>query len=202
MQKIELTIEGQRVRARPGATILEAAAEVGVDVPRLCRLKGRERRAVCRLCAVGIEGRPGLVSACSTPARAGMVVDVFGERPNARRRVIMELVLAEHGQHGGGMCEVESLAQELGVSSSRFAPRPRAPNPGGSEYVVVESEACIRCDRCMQACERGVISRLGRGGEVYLAFDGGRSVEALSCVGCGDCVVVCPAGGLRLARSV
>ncbi len=199
MQKIELIIEGRPVRARSGATILEAAAEVGVEVPRLCRLEGRKSRAVCRICSVGVEGRPGLVSACSTPARPGMVVDVFGPRPSARRRVIMEFVLAEHGEHSGGMCEVEHLAQELGVSSSRFEPQARAPNPGGSEYLVVESEACIRCDRCMEACERGVITRLGRGRGVYLAFDEGRSVGTSSCVACGDCVAVCPAGGLRLA---
>ncbi len=198
MQKIQLTIDGREVSVRRGTTLLEAADAVGIDVPRLCHLPGREPRAVCRLCVVAIEGERALVSACSTRAEQGMVVDASGPRLRARRRVVMELVLAEHGEHGGGPCEVELLARELGVEQTRFAPQPRVPSPGGSEYAMVESEACIRCDRCVRACERGVITRQGRGPGAHLAFDEGRALSASSCIACGDCLVVCPAGGLRL----
>lgn len=201
MQKIDLTIDGREVSVRRGATLLEAADAAGVDVPRLCHLPGRDPRAVCRLCVVAVEGERALVTACSVRARDGMVVDASGPRPRARRRLVMELVLAEHGQHGGGPCEVERIARELGVGGSRFASAPSPPSPGGSDYAHVETAACIRCDRCLRACERGVITRRGRGPNAHLAFDDGISLAASSCIACGDCLVVCPAGGLR-ARSL
>ncbi len=198
MQQVELTIDGHEVSVRWGTTLLEAADKVGVKVPRLCHLPGRDARAVCRLCVVGVQGQPALVSACSTRARDGMIVDASGPKVAAARRVVMELVLAEHGEHGGGPCEVERLAHRLGVEGSRFAAQPRVSSPGGSEYAIVESEACVRCDRCVRACERGVITRQGRGRGAHLAFDEGRALASSSCVACGDCLAVCPAGGLRL----
>ena len=109
----------------------------------------------------------------------------------------MELVMAEHGAHAGGPCEVERIAEDLGVGRTRFAPPPRAPSRGGSEHVAVEPDACVRCDRCARACERGVITRRGRGPGSHLAFDEGRALASSSCIGCGDCVAVCPAGALR-----
>lgn len=201
MSQFSLTVDGKTVQADRQTNLLEVLERAGSAVPDLCHYPGKPCRAVCRLCLVEVEGRPGLVTACSTPPTAGMVVNTGGEHATRVRSNLLKMILAEHGECQRTNCEVETLAQKFGVSETPF----QGPSSEGlweieSEYMSFQPDACVHCDRCLRACsERGVLQRTGRGIALCLAFDGGVSVEASTCVGCGDCLAACPTGSLRQA---
>lgn len=186
-----LTIDAREVRVRAG-TVLEAARALGLHIPHLCHVPGLPRRAVCRLCLVRVDG--ALVPSCCTQVRSGARVEVMTPELVTLRKRVMELVVREHGACGRPGCEVEALADALGVArAERQLPSPR---DLGSEEIAVHPDRCVHCDRCIRACPRGLVTRSGRGPEVGFAFGDGRALGATSCVACGDCVAACPAGAL------
>jgi len=196
---IRLNIDDRETGVPEGATLLEAARKLRITLPTLCSMGGRNDRAACRLCLVRVDRSPQLVSACSTPARAGMRVVTGDPQIIAARRVIAELTLAEHGQCGRADCEVERLAASLGVTRSRFrAHRAEPAADMGSDYIDVDAALCVHCDRCIRACSRDVIGRCGRGATVGSSFGvHAGSLAQSDCTQCGDCVHACPASALR-----
>ena len=92
----KLTIDGKPVEAEPGATILQAARSVGIEIPTLCYADGREPLTSCFVCVVRVEGKENLVPACATKAEDGMVVDASSEEVREARRVALELLLSDH----------------------------------------------------------------------------------------------------------
>ncbi len=196
MRRIKLQIDERVVGVSQGTTILEAAAAAGSPVPRLCHVPGLPPRLVCRLCLVRVQGARGMVSACATAVEDGMKVATRDAEIDDMRRTLVEFLLAEHGTCGRRNCDVELLAAALGVSGSRYyAPRDTTPNLG-SHYIEAHPELCVHCDRCIRACSRQVITRIGRGAAIRFSFDDGKTLGMSSCMGCGDCVAVCPAGAL------
>ena len=198
---IKVRINDTSVRVLPGATLLDATRAAGIFVPSLCDFPGLKPRPVCRACMVEVSGRSGLVPACVTPAQEGMAVQTGG-RSEAIRRTVIELILAEHGQCGRADCEVEALGDHLGIQSSPFAGQDRTDlKDHHSDHLSIRLAGCVHCDRCIRACDqRGVLTRSGRGTSVRVAFDDDRQIADSRCVGCGDCVAVCPAGGFLEAQ--
>ncbi len=199
MQRVTLTIDGKQISVRPGTPILKAARSVGASIPTLCHLPGRRTRAVCRICVVAVQGSARLVPACATPVSEGMQVDTQAADVVAVRRTLMEFILAEHRDCGDPDCQIEQLAAELGVGQSRFhAPESTRRNVFPSDFVSVLSQRCVHCDRCIEACaaDRNVLARSGHGATVQVDFADGESSHETACSVCGDCVSVCPAGGL------
>ncbi len=204
MQRVSLTIDGRTISVPPGTSILKAARRLGISIPTLCHLPGQRTRAVCRICMVGLKGSARLVPACATPVDEGMQVETATADVVATRRTIMEFILAEHGTCGTSKCAVEQLAEDMGVTESRFqGPAIDSRTRLSSDFVTVRPERCIHCDRCIEACakDRKVLVRAGRGAAVHIAFDDERSMGDSSCSTCGDCVSVCPAGGLLVENS-
>lgn len=199
----ELLIDGVKVENKGNKTILELAKSVGIQIPTLCYLPKTEARAVCRICVVEVKGRPGLISACSTKASDGMEVLTQSESVLRTRKTIMEFILAEHGEFCENDSTIRALAKSLGVTSTRF----EVIKPDLSHYKSIESEyirldmnKCIHCDRCIRACsDRNVITRKGFGRYVAMAFDNDVPVDESSCIQCGDCVHACPSGAISVA---
>ncbi len=203
MPQVSLTIDGEQITVPQGTTILKAARRLGVAIPTLCHFPGHRPRAVCRICVVAIQGTARLVPACSTPVSDGMRVETEAADVVAVRRTLMEFILAEHHNCGDPDCQIEQLAASLGVARTRFeAPALARRNVISSDFVSVVSERCVHCDRCIEACasDRKVLARRGHGAEVHVAFGEEREDADVSCSVCGDCVSVCPAGGLTVAK--
>lgn len=203
---LDITINGRKVEAEKGETLLSASRRAGVFIPTLCHIEGMTPTGACRLCVVEIEGRNGLAPSCATPAVAGMKIWTHSPRAVAARRTIVELLLARHpddclycSRHGS--CQLQDLAEELGVRRRRFPAEVQKSRLDISSPAIIRDPAkCILCGKCVRVCEEvqgvGAIDFSGRGSETRIAtaFDQGMNVS--SCVYCGQCVRACPTGAL------
>ncbi|MBI3892899.1 MAG: (2Fe-2S)-binding protein [Candidatus Wallbacteria bacterium] len=179
---VSFKLNGQRVSAESGATVLETARFYGVPIPTLCEMEGLTPFGGCRLCIVEVgEGEAAkLVTACTAPAQEGLRVRTASKRVIASRRMIVELLLASCPQSK----VVQDLAAAMGVHQQRFRQ---------------EHEDCLLCGRCVRMCKEqmmsGAIGFQGRGGDrrISTPFDAKSDV----CRRCGGCIYVCPACQLR-----
>ncbi|MBI4517030.1 MAG: formate dehydrogenase subunit alpha [Deltaproteobacteria bacterium] len=205
---LTITIDGRRVSAAPDTTILAAAAQAGITIPALCHHPQLRPVGVCRICVVEVQGARTLQAACTRTVEPGMVVATGSAAVLAARRTLFELLLADHpvpcARERDGGCELEALARQHGVLSSRFARRDWQNWPDwrdhSSPVIAVDRRACILCDRCIRACNEtqsnDVIGRAGKGFATHIAFDLGQPMGESSCVSCGECAAVCPTGAL------
>ena len=158
------------------------------------------------MCVVEVEGQRGLVPSCAFPVADGMKVRTHSPRAVQARKTIVELLLANHPDDclycsRNGNCQLQQLAEELGVRQRRFAgDRTRHYLDTSSPSIVRDPAKCILCGKCVRVCEeiQGVaaIDFIGRGSQAKIgtAFDEGLNVS--SCVNCGQCITVCPTGAL------
>lgn len=180
---VSITINGQEVEAPEEATVLQAAQQIGVDIPTLCYHPALPPYACCRICIVEatLRGRTRIVASCAYPVAEGLVVETDTPRIHRLRRGLLELYLAQ----APAAESIRELAAEYGVTETRFAVR----DP---------EQKCILCGLCERVCAEIVgksgISFAHRGIErkVTPPFE-----EALEeCLGCGACGFVCPTGAV------
>jgi len=202
-----LTIDGREVGAREDQTVLDVARENGIFIPTLCELPGLTSVGACRLCLVEIKGVPRLLPACVTRVAEGMEVTVNSERLDRYRRSILELLFAERNHVcsvcvSNGHCELQSLAQALGVDHIRYPYiYPQLPVDASHGRFVIDHNRCILCTRCVRVCSEiegaHTWDVTGRGAECTVITDLAQPWgEAQSCTSCGKCVHVCPTGAL------
>jgi formate dehydrogenase alpha subunit len=201
----ELTIDGKPVAAAHGATVLEAAASAGIEIPTLCYHPDLSIDGNCRLCVVEVEGMAGQPAACGLAAADGMVVRTASDAVVASRRMVLEMLLANYSPAGDGCTkpnEFQRWVREYGVQSSgerpaepRFA-RDADPNP----FIRVDFNECILCTRCVRACSevqgRFVWSVAERGYESRIVAGLDTTMLEGRCESCGACVTYCPTGAL------
>ncbi|MGH8071145.1 MAG: formate dehydrogenase subunit alpha [Candidatus Entotheonellia bacterium] len=203
---VEFSLDGQSIEVPAGTTIWEAARQAGIDIPVLCHHANLNPVAVCRVCAVEVEGARVLPAACIRQVEPGMKVRTTSDRVERSRRMLVELLMADHPtpctrQRQLGTCELEGLASRYGLDQSRFARRTSTNGLDFSSPVIaVDHNACILCDRCIRACDdlqvNEVIGRNGKGFLARIGFDMDQPMGKSTCVSCGECMAYCPTGAL------
>ncbi|MBI4361748.1 MAG: formate dehydrogenase subunit alpha [Euryarchaeota archaeon] len=205
-ETVSVTIDGRAAEARPGETILQAMRRLGLDVPVLCYHPRLPPSGSCRACLVEVDGSRTLVPSCARRAEPGMVVRTATPRAEAARKMVIELLLADHPIPCGAClrpegCELENWAARLGLRGGRFTSHGNgAAKDPSNPAIVFDPAACILCHRCIRACDdiqvNEVIGLEGRGARSRIIFDMGDPMGQSSCVTCGECVQVCPTGAL------
>ncbi|HUO09252.1 MAG TPA: bidirectional hydrogenase complex protein HoxU [Phycisphaerae bacterium] len=207
VQSLTLQIDGKDVSCRSGQTILDVARENAIDIPTLCFLDGLSLWGGCRLCMVELAGSPRLFAACATQCAEGMQVVTDSPRLLAYRKTIVEMLLCERNHVcavcvSNGHCELQSLAQKLGVTHVHLPYRyPKLEVDSSHDRFRLDHNRCILCTRCVRVCDEieGAHTKdvKGRGIKSFIIHDLDQPWgEAESCTTCGKCVHVCPTGAL------
>lgn len=209
MAEIYLTINGQKVTVPAGTTVLEAAAQTGIDIPTLCHDPELSKPGACRLCVVEIKGMRNLPASCVTTVMEGMEVETESEAVVNARRVIIDLLLANHPLdcmtcQRFGNCKLADYAYRYGVRESSFIGAKTDFDLDESSPVLSrDMNKCILCGKCVRVCSeivgRSVYDFTSRGftTKVAPALDVGLGeFDESRCVSCGSCVAVCPVGAI------
>jgi bidirectional [NiFe] hydrogenase diaphorase subunit len=207
-------INDQDVAGREDQTLLEVANENDIPIPTLCHLDGLSEVGACRLCLVEIKGSSRPVSACVTPVKEGMEVITNSERLAHYRRAILEMLFAERNHVcsvcvSNGHCELQGLAQVLGMTHVRFEYHyPHLGVDASHDRFVLDHNRCVLCSRCMRVCDEiegaHTWDLMGRGINTQVITDLNQTWNSSdTCTSCGKCVHVCPTGALfEKGRSV
>ena len=208
MKTILLTIDGKRVSAYEGDTILQAAKRADIYIPTLCHHPLLNNSGACRMCVVEIEGtgRQNFNSACTTPASEDMVVHTTNPEINRMRRMNLELIFSERNHQcpyceKSGNCELQALAYRIGMDSVRFPFLwPKKNVDVTHPDVMKDPNRCILCARCVRASAeidgKGVFGMRGRGidSDITINIDGTLGAADVSAE--DTAVQVCPTGSL------
>ena len=199
---VPITIDGVDVQAPVDATILEAAAKQGTEVPTLCYLETLTAASACRLCVVEVEGARVLAPGCSRQVEEGMVIKTRSPRVDRARRMVLELLASSVDLSLAP--ELLELAEEYGAVPERFGEaRAQVQLPVNTDngLYVQDLSKCVLCYRCVSACgddaqHTYAISVTDRGFGAAISTEFGVALPDSACVFCGNCVAVCPTGAL------
>ena len=198
IDRTEVALEGEQ-------NLLELIRKAGIDLPTFCYHSELSVYGACRLCMVDLEGM-GLVPACSTPPMQGMKVRTNTGEIREMRRIIVELLLANHSRNcptcqKSATCQLQALARRLGVTKIRFKSQDRAlPLDVSSPSLVRDPNKCVLCGDCVRICEEvqsvGAIDFSYRGSQTMVIPSFGKDLDKVECVNCGQCARICPTGAL------
>ncbi|MEE2860924.1 MAG: formate dehydrogenase subunit alpha [Paracoccus sp. (in: a-proteobacteria)] len=180
---VSLTIDGFEVTVPEGTSVMRAAFEAGIEVPKLCASDNMEAFGSCRLCVVEIEGRRGTPASCTTPVTEGMVVHTQSSKVRKIRKGVMELYISDHPLDcltcaANGDCELQDAAGQVGLRDVRYTPGDNHFDPKG---IGARSQSEARL-------------REGPGNPQYLPKDDSNpyfSYDPSKCIVCSRCVRAC-----------
>src|SRR6476646_8387002 len=202
---VSFVLNGETVVCPADQTILQAAEQHGVEIPRLCYMEGMRPDGNCRTCMVEIKGERVLAPSCCRFPKEGMEVTSNSARALTSQKMSIELLLADVPETTYTLnSELDQWAKKLSIGKQRFAARHPPAEDLSHPAMAVNLYACIQCKRCVRACREeqvnDVIGYAFRGGHSKIVFDLDDLMGDSTCVACGECVQACPTGALMPAR--
>jgi predicted molibdopterin-dependent oxidoreductase YjgC len=225
---VTITIDGNEVTVREGATLLEACRKLGIDTPTLCYGDTLQPANACRVCMVELEKARTLVPACSRKAEDGMVVHTDSERVRLSRRMVLEFLASSVDLSTAPI--LEPYLEIYDVKPERYGP-PAPPDPDrerrrAGHHVVPDGQTaatvagpvkvdndlyvrdyskCVLCYKCVDACgdqhqNTFAITVAGRGFDAHISTEYAVPLPESACVYCGNCIAVCPTGALMASH--
>ena len=205
---ITFIIDGVECKGKPGQTIMKAADEAGIYIPRLCSYKGLTPFGSCRICTVMVNGRPQ--AACTQPIANGMIVESESEQINEFRRNLIEMLFVE-GNHfcmfceKSGNCELQALAYRFGIDELKYPYQfPKREVDASHPDIFIDRNRCILCARCIRASRdvdgKSVFQFVGRGRNKRLAVNAEANLADTNAKSSDKAVDVCPVGALLHKR--
>lgn len=211
MASITITINGQKIPAQTGQTVLEAARAAGVEIPTLCHHPAVKPIGACRLCLVEIAGQRTLQPACTFPVADKMDVKTESPKVVEVRKFVMELIFTERNHfcmycEMSGDCELQALAYRYGIDHMTYPTYvKRYPVDASPAYFLLDHNRCVLCRRCIRVCGELVANHTldmrQRGASTMVHADMNLPLGQSSCISCGNCLDVCPTGALVDKRS-
>lgn len=208
-KKVNISINGQTASVPANYTILQAAEEMGIFIPRLCFLKGINENSSCRLCVVEIKGLRTLKNSCTVKVSEGMEVTTNSKRVKDSVKQTLQLIAANHRFDcwkcsREDNCELLALLRRYNIynkmaESGEFERKPQVRNDK-SAAIVFDSSKCILCGRCIGACDKlagtNVLNYNERGFITFVGTALNHDIEDAGCIYCGKCIGVCPTGAI------
>jgi [NiFe] hydrogenase diaphorase moiety small subunit len=206
---VTLTIDDVEIQGRPGQTILEAAEEAGIYIPRLCHKKGLIPFGSCRVCTVLVNGRPQ--AACTQPIAPGIVVESSTEKVALIRKDIIDMLFVE-GNHycmfceKSGSCELQAMAYRFGILAPKYPYMfPKREVDASHPDILIDHNRCIRCARCVRASRdldgKEVFGFVNRGLHKELAVNATARLVDTNADVTDKAMDVCPVGALLKKRT-
>lgn len=211
-EKQYMTIDGIPVEINGEKNILQLCQKIGIKMPTFCYHSELSIYGACRMCMVENQWG-GLDAACSTPPKAGMVIRTNTERLRRYRKNILELLLANHCRdctvcENNSKCKLQDLAMRFNIEGVRFPNRAKSTKGEDNSSVCIVRDAgkCILCGDCVRVCNEiqnvGAIDFAHRGSKMVISTAFGKPLAESPCVGCGQCVAVCPTGAIVVKNNV
>lgn len=203
---VNITLDNQLLSVPEGTTIMEAAASIGIPIPKLCYLKGINEIAACRVCVVEVEGMNRLVTSCNNAVKEGMVIHTNSPKVRDARKKTVQLILSQHDCKcatcvRSGNCSLQQVANDLNLIDLPY--KERLENfPWDKTFPLVrDSRKCIKCMRCIQICDKiqdlHIWDVTSTGSRTTINVKGNKKISEVDCSLCGQCITHCPVGALR-----
>lgn len=198
-----IEIDGKKIEVRPGQMIIEAADELGIEIPRFCYHKKLSIAANCRMCLVDVANAPKPLPACATPITDGMKVSTKSPRAVDAQKAVMEFLLINHPLDcpicdQGGQCELQDVALEYGKDVSRYEEGKRVVKDKNiGPLISTEMTRCIQCTRCVRfGAEIAGVRELGATGRGEFMEIGTYVEKSVNSELSGNVIDLCPVGAL------
>ena len=202
---VNLTIDNIPVSVKENTTIMEAAAGINIEIPKLCFLKDLNEIAACRVCVVELKGKDKLITSCNNVCEEGMEIFTNSKKVIRDRRKTVELILSQHDNRcvicaKSGNCSLQKVANDLNILEIPFAVELEK-QPWNKNFPLIrDSSKCIKCMRCIQVCDKmqtlSVWDLHGTGARTTVNVTGYKKIEEADCSLCGQCITHCPVGAL------
>ncbi len=200
-KKFQIKIDGKKIDAFEGETILQSALRANIDIPHLCQHPDLDVRANCRMCVVSVKGMRSLVTACSTYVVPEMEIITNSPAIKRSRKFNLELIFGEHVEDcsvcvWNSRCDLLKYRKELNSKMLRFEDRKIKRPIYEFGPIVFDQTKCIDCRNCVEVCPVEYLEIDNKGSEIGIkpSMDKNRD-----CIACGQCIVHCPAGAIKSA---
>lgn len=203
---VTLTIDQIKVTVPEGTTIMEAAASIHIDIPKLCYLKGINEISACRVCVVEMEGKDKLITSCNNVVEEGMVIYTNSPKVRLNRRKTVSMLLSQHdGQcitcSRSMNCSLQKIANDFNILENPFKKEFVHKEWDKTFPLIRDANKCIKCMRCVQICDKvqglNVWDVSGTGARTTVDVSRNRDIRVADCSLCGQCITHCPVGALR-----
>ncbi|MGE5630053.1 MAG: 2Fe-2S iron-sulfur cluster-binding protein [Caulobacteraceae bacterium] len=212
MKMLNVIIDGNITKVPEGTTVMEAASQLGIDIPALCYLKDVNEVGACRICVVEVKGARTLQVSCVLPVSEGMEVQTESPGVVSARKEILKLMLANHPNdclicNKAGECKLQEYAYRYGIKFEEHkGARKNYGIDTSNPYIYRDNNKCILCGRCVSMCakvpDRAVLAFGNRGFKTTVIADNDKSIGESNCASCARCISVCPVGALLDSRAI